>query len=624
MIKCFDIEANGLLDSVTQIHCAVVENITTGEVEYYRPSEIESLTDSLAEATTLVGHNIIGYDLPVLKKLLGFEYQGKILDTLVMSRLGNTNRPMHPHCPTSVWDEHNQKNKQVGPHTLMNLGYYAGAKKGDFGAEAGWETYSEAMLDYCEQDVAVNVMIYHYLLKELRGFSDYAIQLEMDIAGYIAQQQVNGWYFDIRRAYNLDADLQEKIRELEDEVHKTFKPLAKAGKLIQPRVKKDGTVSSVGLKFLQGWESLIPVPDSNEGEFGIEYLSGSFTRIDWPEFNLGSRQQIVEQLLHRGWKPNKFTEKGTPMVDEQVLEGLKNKFSEASLLADYFMVSKRQSMVASWIEKYDEDTGRIHGYVNSLGAVTGRMTHSSPNLAQVPATKVDSEGHPIWGFEGGYGADCRALFTVPSGYKQVGCDASGLELRCLAHYMNDSDYTELILHGDIHTANQKAAGLAARNQAKTFIYAFLYGAGDAKIGSIVGGSSKAGKELKKKFLDNTPALKALREGVLKAAERGWLKGIDGRKVRVRSAHAALNSLLQSCGAIIMKVWLRQVIQRAEGLDFKAVGNIHDEGQFEVALKDVQAFCKICEESMIAAGEELKTRIKIEGEAMVGDNWSDTH
>lgn len=153
-----------------------------------------------------------------------------------------------------------------------------------------------------------------------------------------------------------------------------------------------------------------------------------------------------------------------------------------------------------------------------------------------------------------------------------------------------------------------------------------YGAGDAKIGSIVGGGSREGKRLKKKFLEGTPALKALRENVLSAAERGWLKGIDGRRVRVRSAHAALNSLLQSCGAIIMKVWLRCVMEaaRSEGLDFKAVGNIHDEGQFEVADKDVSRFKEICEASMIKAGEELKVRILIEGEAMEGLTWADTH
>lgn len=598
----------------------------TEEIWRYRPHEIQEGLDKLSEADCLIGQNIIGYDLPALKKLFGWEYQGKLLDTLVMSRLSNTNRPMHPRCPDKVWDEHSGKDKFVGPHTLMNLGYYAGVNKGDFGESAGWETFSEDMLEYCVQDVVVNTAVYHYLLKELRGFSEYSIELEMDIAGYMTQQQANGWYFDIKGALSLEADLAEAVFNLEQKVHETFKPLPKANGVKQPRVKKSGEVSSVGLKFLEDWETVIPKPESSMGPLGIEYHSGEFTRIEWPEFNLGSRQQIAEQLIHRGWKPKEFAPAGGVMINEPILESIEDKYPEAKLLGQYFMVSKRQSMVQNWIEAYNEETGRIHGYVNSLGAVTGRMTHSKPNLAQVPAAQVDKDGKLLWGFEGAYGADCRKLFTVPPGCKQVGCDASGLELRCLAHYMNDPEYIDLILNGDIHTANQKAAGLEFRNQAKTFIYAFLYGAGDAKIGSIVGGGSKDGKKLKKRFLEGTPALKKLRENVLGAAERGWLKGLDGRKVRVRSAHAALNSLLQSCGAIIMKVWLRLVMKaiEAEGLDVLSVGNIHDEGQFQVADKDVARFKEICELSMIKAGEELECRIIIEGEAMEGSSWVDTH
>lgn len=386
-----------------------------------------------------------------------------------MSRLSNTNRAIHPKCPTTIWDEHSQKNKIVGPHTLMNLGYYAGAIKGDYGQSAGWEVYSEDMLEYCVQDTVVTDAVFTLLNKELTGFSDYCIQLEMDVASYIVQQQENGWKFDIKKALLLEADLAEKCYELETLVQLTFKPLAKFVKEIQPRVLKSGGLSSVGLKFLEDYNDLIPEPEWTEGSLGIEYTSGSFSRIEWPEFNLGSRQQIVEQLVHRGWKPTLETEKGSVIINEPVLESIKDQFPEAALLSDYFMVSKRQSMIQSWIENYNEETGRLHGYVNTLGAVTGRMTHSGPNLAQVPASKCSKDGEILWGFEGAYGADCRSLFIVDDGYTLVGADASGLELRCLAHYMNDNAYSDLILHGDIHTANQKAAGLDFRNQAKTFI-----------------------------------------------------------------------------------------------------------------------------------------------------------
>jgi DNA polymerase I-like protein with 3'-5' exonuclease and polymerase domains len=526
-----------------------------------------------------------------------------------------------------VWDEHAEKKKMIGPHTLMNLGYSAGVNKGDFGESAGWEVYTEEMLEYCVQDVRVNVAVFHMLVRELGGTTDYAINLEMDVAAYLAEQQTNGWVFDIEKAMGLYADLDVKLSQLEDEVHKTFKPLAKHERDIQPRALKNGGLSSVGLKFLEDVESLIPVPSYEDVPgYSRVYSSGEFSRISWPEFNLGSRQQIAGQFIHRGWKPTEMTDNGNIIINEPVLEAARTKFKEASLIADYFMISKRMSMVDNWVKAFNEDTGRLHGYVNTLGAVTRRMTHSGPNLAQVPATKCGKDGEILWGFEGSYGADCRALFTVPDGYVQVGCDASGLELRCLAHYMNDQTYTDLILHGDIHTYNQNAAGLPSRNDAKTFIYAFLYGAGDAKIGSIVGAGAGKGKSLKAAFLKNTPALKNLRDNVSQAAERGWLKTIDGGRVRVRHAHAALNSLLQSCGAIVMKVWLRLVMQRAtqEDIDFKTNGNIHDEGQFEVLAKDVEAFNEICLQAMIDAGEELNFRCPLAGDVKAGSNWALTH
>jgi len=622
----FDIEGNGLLDQVTTIHCIVTEDIDTGECREFEPHEIEEGVKHLMQASTLIGHNILGYDLPAIKKLYGEEFKGETLDTLVLSRLARPDRSLHPQCPAKVWDEHNQKDKAVGPHTLMNLGYYAGLNKGDFGSEAGWEYYSKEMLEYCKQDVLVTTRIYNYLKKELQGFSDQCILLEHQFNYRIQQQMEHGWFFDIDNAMELEAELTEKMMELEDEVHKTFKPMAKFIREIQPRVVKSGGLSSVGLKFLENYQNVVPIPDWIDGEYGVEYINGEFSRIDWVEFNLGSRQQIADQLLMRGWKPKEYTENGNIIVNEKVLGSIASKFEEAKLLADYFMISKKKSMVSSWIEKYNSDTGRIHGYVNTLGAATRRCTHSGPNLAQVPASKTDKEGHLVFGFEGGYGADCRKLFTVPRGYKQVGCDASGLELRCLAHYMNDKEYTDLILHGDIHSYNQKAAGLPTRNNAKTFIYGFLYGAGDAKIGEIVNGTAKDGKRLKTAFLNSLPSLKKLKEGVAVAATRGWLKSIDGSKIRIKSEHAALNFLLQSAGAIVMKQWLVLVCEQAdkEQLDYHPVGNIHDEGQFEVADKDVKRFCEICESSMNKAGEMLGFRCQIDGEAMVGSSWAATH
>ena len=248
-------------------------------------------------------------------------------------------------------------------------------------------------------------------------------------------------------------------------------------------------------------------------------------------FNLNSRKQIGEYLQDFGWKPKKETPSGLPVVDESILFAVKD-IPEAQLIAKYLMVQKRVSQVQSWVEAADDDTDRIHGYVNTLGAVTNRMTHSKPNLAQVPASYSP------------YGKDCRKCFIARDGYKLVGFDASGLELRMLAHYMNDQEYTNEILNGDIHTANQGLAGLESRDQAKTFIYALLYGAGDAKLGSVAGGGAKLGGELKERFMSNLPAFATLRDNTAREAADWIIKGLDGRKLHIRSEHAALNTLLQ--------------------------------------------------------------------------------
>jgi DNA polymerase I-like protein with 3'-5' exonuclease and polymerase domains len=236
-------------------------------------------------------------------------------------------------------------------------------------------------------------------------------------------------------------------------------------------------------------------------------------------------------------------------------------------------------------------------------------------MAQVP-----NSGSP-------YGEDCRDLWIVDKGYKLVGIDASGLELRMLAHYMKDDAYTSEVVSGDIHTANQKAAGLETRNQAKTFIYAFLYGAGDAKIGKVVGAGAKEGQDLKARFLQNTPSLKELREKVSSIAKNsGTLPGLDGRRLQVRSDHAALNTLLQSAGAIVMKqavVLLDESLSKF-GIDYKFVANVHDEWQIEVEESYADMVGKIGAQSIENAGKVLQMRCPLAGEYKVGNSWKETH
>jgi DNA polymerase I-like protein with 3'-5' exonuclease and polymerase domains len=334
-------------------------------------------------------------------------------------------------------------------------------------------------------------------------------------------------------------------------------------------------------------------------------------------FNPASRKQIGEKLIELGWKPDKHTEAGQPIVDEGVLS--KIDLPEAAPIVEYLMLQKRVAQIESWLEAVGKD-GRVHGKVVTNGAVTGRMTHSSPNMAQIPnAGSV-------------YGPECRECWTVEDGQVLVGIDASGLELRMLAHYMKDTNYVRTVCEGsskdgtDVHTINQRAAGLLTRDSAKTFIYAFLYGAGDAKIGSIVGGNSRKGGELKKRFLSQTPALAKLIKKVAGYAALGYVPGLDGRKIWVRSEHAALNSLLQGAGAIVMKKALCLFYNKCKenSLKVKFVVNCHDEFQLECSPEIAEIVGKTGVQCIQEAGEFYSLRCPLTGEYKIGKSWRDTH
>jgi DNA polymerase-1 len=559
----FDIETNGLTPD--KIWC-VADSTGFFSTEEY----------SFNDEDMYYGHNSIGFDLPVLANIWGLcGGRSNQRDTLVLSRLANPSR--------------------AGGHSLDAWGRLLGFPKGE---HSDWDRYSPEMQRYCERDVQLTVSVLAEVKKELVGFSERSIELEHQVAWIVQEQVNNGWLLNQEAVFMLLAELKEKKIELEDTVRTTFTPRCKGGKEVTPRINKDGTLSAVGLKYY--------------GRDWHRDIGGVHTRVDFPEFNLGSRKQIGEYLIALGWTPAKYTDKGAPIVSEVVLKDVEG-IPECTLIADYLTVVKRIAMAQSWLDKVDADS-RVRGQVNSCGAVTGRMTHYSPNMGQVTA------GSKI------YGSEMRDCWVVADGYKLVGMDASGLELRMLAHYMNNAVYSQEILNGDIHAANQRAAGLSDRNTAKTFIYAFLYGAGDAKIGNIVGGGAKSGRELKRKFLANTPALAQLRDRVSAAAKRGWLRGLDGRRIAVRSPHAALNTLLQGAGAVVMKQALVNLHKFAtsQKLDFKIVGNIHDEIQTEVSGKDAERFGKLAVYAMTKAGEDFNLTIPLAGEYKIGNSWKETH
>ena len=553
----FDIETTMTAD---KIWCIVCKH---GDTYYqFKEDRLHRFAELIKQTEEVIGHNIIGFDIPVVNTIFGYDVFAncKVTDTLVLSRLLN---PMIE-----------------GGHSLKNWGTKLGQNKIHF---EQFDYFSEDMLTYCRNDVELTERLYKFLINKTKDFG-MSIELEHKVAQIIQKQHERGFKINVVEAYELQSKFQEDMNDLTTKVRQTFPPM------------------KIEEEF---------IPKSNNKARG--YVKGvPFTKVKYKEFNLGSRQQIAERLMLLGWKPKKKTDKGHVIVDEKVLSEIHN-IPEAKLINRFLMLQKRIAQVNSWIEGIKED-GRVHGKVITNGTITGRMSHQSPNMAQIPAVYSP------------YGKECRALWTVNKGYKLVGVDASGLELRMLAHYMNDKDYIYEVVNGDIHTANQIAAGLESRDKAKTFIYAFIYGAGSAKIGSIIGGSTADGERAKEKFLRATPSLRSLREKVERVAQRRWVRGLDQRKIIIRHPHAALNTLLQGAGAIVMKYALTLLEQYVINKQIKAfpVVNVHDEFQYEVEESRAEEFGRLAVQSIIDAGKKLNIRCPLNGEYKIGNNWSETH
>ena len=600
----FDIECDGLLDTVSKIHCGVTYNTETEEYKRYTNEEISLLINDLQDADALGGHNIITYDNQVIEKLYGVDLSDKELcDTLILSRIAYYN--------LIAIDSNSRRvpPRLKGTHGLKSWGYRLGNNKGTYGEqEDAWDTYSTEMLDYCEQDVRLNVDLYNKLLS--KKVPEEALRIEQEFAKIISRQTRYGWKFDVKAAQALHVELLNDKVQIEDKLAEVFKPLIDFVPMKEvTQFRKDGVESKVYANQVARGAYMHP--------------KKGWGRDEEVWFNPGSRHHIrrwMEEVYN--WHSPEKTEKGTPIINEAVLKNV--HFPEAQLLRQYFLIQKILGMVAEgangWL-RCVEDDGRIRGQVNTLGAVTGRCTHSKPNVAQTPSGRAFK------------GEECRKLWTAPEGKQIVGCDASGLELRMLAHYMaafDGGEYGEQVVNGDIHTINQEAAGLPTRDNAKTFIYGFLYGAGNAKIGEIVNGSASHGKKLKASFLEKLPALKKLTGAVKKASKKGFLVGLSGRKYAIRSEHSALNVLLQGAGALVMKYYNVEADKMFQeegwvpGEDYEQIGSIHDECQWEVSINIVEKFAKVAEKAFSSVETQLNFRVKLEGEAKIGPTWYDTH
>lgn len=522
-----------------------------------------------------VAHHGIGFDFPVLEKVWGVKVASNLQrDTLVMSRLYNPE--LLPPDGT-----------KFKPHSLAAWGHRLGFPKDDFTDFDGG--FSEEMASYCINDVKVleklDLML-EETMAELK-FSQESIVLEHKVAQICKGMEQNGFALDIQKAQILLATLSGEMVDIETEFETIFPPIV---------------------------------------EERISEKTGKRLKDKVTVFNPGSRKQIASRLLAKGVKLTKKTEKGSYIIDEKVLAGI--DLPEAKIFERYLMIQKRVAAVSSWLTLVGDD-GRVHGRIISNGAVTGRATHNTPNMGQVPAV-----GKP-------YGAECRSMFGVAEGKVQVGVDLSGIELRCLGHYLNDQEWIDELLKGDIHWFNAQSFGLVpkgtvkddnnpehktARNRTKTLTYGVLYGAGAAKAGSIVGGNTSHGKKLIESFVNNTPGLAQLKAKISRFAKKGHLPGLDGRRVWIRSEHAALNTLLQSAGAIIAKQWLVECYEalNAANTPAKLMAWVHDEVQYETDPQHANAVKEIVEKAATKAGIVLQFRCPVDAEGKIGINWYETH
>ena len=612
----WDLETNGLMDQKDlRVHCMGVIDVDSGREftfvnrDYRAPADgtIEEGLELLDSATEHSGHNLCGFDIPVLDRVYGWKPKSAemVRDTYCWGML---HQPDMKDLEMEVFKRNKAMGREqpipgnlLGQQNLDAWGYRLGIHKGTYGKNrTDWSTFDLDMLRYCIQDVRVATALYAYLDKNNRTPLS-CLLTEQEFARIMGQQSRYGFPFNTEEAEALLEVLQREQSIIQAELQDLFPPKTVVWFTPKKKLRREKAVA----------------------------------------FNPGSRQMIADNLIERyGWVPSLLTKGGSPKMDEKVLASL--PYPEAKVLCRAAMLAKRTSQLATgsqgWLKKVTPE-GRIHARVVNVGTPHGRCGHSSPNLAQVVGETKE------------FGHECRGLFHGGKGMKVVGADASGIQLRGLAHYLtpyDDGNYTDVILNSDPHSANQAAAGLDDRPTAKRFIYAFLFGAGKGLIGEIVTGkqgaaSQKVGAATIQKFLDRLPGIKHLLEdlGVGRGrrnrpgwrstpAFKGWMRGLDRRYVPLTSPHVCLNFLLTSFEAAVMKRATVRLDHRMLelghefGVDYANLAHVHDEYQFACKPELADTLGKEAVDAIRWTGELLGSKCPLDGEYKIGDSWADTH
>ena len=582
------IETNGFLDVLDKIHCMVFRDVDTQKVYSYNPDQINEGLNLLKKATLIIGHSVMGFDLPAIEKVTGYKYEGAILDTLLCSRLIWSNMVEVDYIKKDL------PPKLIGKHSIESWGYRLGLRKGDFAQTATFDVWTQDMQDYCERDVEVTYLLYKQI--EKKNYSEKAIKLEHDFAHWIIKQEQGGVDFDETTAQSLFLSLTKQRLEIEQKLSAVFGSWRKSigFKTYKRDNKKRGIVAGVPVE-----------------QFRTEI------------FNPNSRDHIADRLKTLGWKPKSFTATGKPEVNEKVLKSL--HYDEAKLISEHLLIQKRLGQLSEGEQAYLKlitKEKKIHGKVITNGAVTGRCTHFNPNLAQVVAKGSK------------YGTEMRSLFIAPTNMVMCGIDFSGLELRVLASYLcnyDNGDFAKTLLEADIHSKNQQILGLETRAKAKTFIYAYIYSAGNERISEILEVSLTEAKRIRQTFEKALPALINLKNAVaVKYRNQKWIYGLDKRKLMCRAEYSSLNTLIQSAGALLVKagtVIVNNDLQQAGfvwGKDYRMVLHVHDEMQFVVHKDKIEEFKNIASGLFNKTKDYFGFKCDLAGEIKVGSNWSETH
>lgn len=697
----FDLETDGLLNEVSTIWCIclrIIEDSVEGPTFSYAynpktgQDDIDDAVGIIEEADIVVGHNLLGYDLKVLDKLYPDFHPkpGQIVrDTQVLAQMYFANEKDKDF---DRWRRGTLDGDNIGRQGLEAWGQRLGHFKGDYAKEMKalgldpWKDFDHVKgVPYCEDDIEVTSRLWRKI--EAVEWSQEAILLEHQISELMSLQEEFGFSFNTAECERIVGKLRIEHEKLSsaaiDHFGKWWAPDKKYVGEPRSHFGEDETRSMWADVTVEKRETRKATPKEGPQAGVTTQFSqdAPYCKLQYKEFNPGSRPQIIDRLKTiYEWEPVDFTEKGNPEVNDDVLRGLSHHWPICETLAEIFFYKKILGMMSDgkqgWLAVVRN--GFIHGRCNPGGTRSGRAAHSSPNVAQVPKVvvtdTVDKETGEVKasllvrgqvpkefykedgtlkktvvlkGRAGDFGWECRNLFGAPEINGQqwwlMGCDLKGVELRCFGHHLAEYDggaYAEIVINGDVHTVNQQAAGLPSRDNAKTFIYATLYGAGDEKIGSIVCAPNtpiaqmKArGRELKQKFQEGLPAYRHLMKRITKDARRGFLIGLDGRKLWVKSAHSALNLQLQSDGALLAKKWVCLFYQYMEEAgyvmgwngDFVPSAWIHDEIQCACRTKEIAMQAQVlCEKAAIDAGKYFNYRVPIEADSKIGLTWAQTH